>query len=70
MEEQNEPAPASALWFFILAMLGTGGQFVYSWMIGNWVYLALNGCLVVNNGIGLAIAMHRRALQGRASPAR
>ena len=69
-KNKDEPAPASALWFFILALLGTGGQFVYSWMIGNWVYLALNGCLVVNNGIGLAIAMHRRALRRGTAPIR
>ena len=28
-------------------------------MVNNWVYLALNGCLVVNNAIGLGIAIHR-----------
>jgi hypothetical protein len=58
-QARHEPAPVSALWFFILAFAGTGGQFIYSWMVGNRVYFALNACLVVTNGIGLAVAIHR-----------
>ena len=57
--DRHEHAGAVSLWFFVLALVGTAGQFVYSWMVNNWVYLALNGCLVVNNAIGLAIAIHR-----------
>jgi uncharacterized protein with PQ loop repeat len=56
---RHEHASATSLWFFILAFTGTLGQFVYSWMVNNWVYLALNGCLVVNNAIGLGIAIYR-----------
>ena len=56
---------ATSLWFFILAFIGTLGQFVYSWMVNNWVYLALNGVLVVNNAIGLGIAIHRSTIAGR-----
>ena len=57
--ERNEPEPPSSLWFFILAEIGTAGQAVYSWLVGNWVYFALNAVLVVTNGIGLAIAVYR-----------
>ena len=57
--DRHEHAGATSLLFFILAFIGTLGQFVYSWMVNNWVYLALNGCLVVNNAIGLGIAIHR-----------
>jgi hypothetical protein len=31
-------------------------------MLGNWVYFVLNTCLVVTNGVGLALAVHRRAI--------
>ncbi len=62
---RHEHAGATSLWFFILAFIGTLGQFVYSWMVNNWVYLALNGCLVVNNAIGLGIAIYRSRLPGR-----
>jgi hypothetical protein len=56
---RDEPAPASSLWFFALALVGTGGQAIYSWLVGNAVYLALNAVLVVTNGIGLAIDLRR-----------
>jgi hypothetical protein len=64
-QARHEPAPGSSLWFFILAFLGTGGQVVFSWMVGNRVYFALNACLVITNGIGLFVAIHRW-LVGRA----
>lgn len=64
-QARHEPAPGSSLWFFILAFAGTGGQVVFSWMVGNRVYFALNACLVVTNGIGLFVAIHRW-LVGRA----
>lgn len=57
---RHEPANPSAIWFFILVLIGTGGQVAYSWMLRNWVYLALNSALVVNNGVGLGIAVRRR----------
>jgi len=61
-QNRHEPAPASTLWFFILALVGVAGQVVCSWMLGNWVYFVLNACLVVTNRLGLALALHRRWL--------
>ena len=57
--DRDRPVHTSALWFFVLVLIGTAGQVAYSWMVRNWVYLALNGVLVVNNAIGLGIAVHR-----------
>ena len=57
--DRHEHVGAVSLWFFVLALIGTAGQFVYSWLVNNRVYLALNGCLVVNNAIGLGIAIRR-----------
>ena len=59
-KNRHEPVNSSALWFFVLVLIGTGGQVAYSWMVRNWVYLALNSALVVNNGVGLGIAIRRR----------
>ena len=56
---KDEPAPASTVWFFILALVGVGGQVIYSWMVENMVYLVLNAVLVVTNSMGLAMAVHR-----------
>jgi MtN3 and saliva related transmembrane protein len=67
--DRHQPVSATSLWFFVLAFIGTLGQFVYSWMVNNWVYLALNGCLVVNNAIGLGIAVHRSRISAE-QPAR
>ena len=67
-QNRDEPVNASSLWFFVLVQVGTFGQVVYSWLVGNWVYLALNGVLVLNNSIGLAIAARRWL--GVGSPAR
>ncbi len=67
-ESRDEPLPPLALWFFAMAFLGTGGQVIYSWMVGNKVYLALNAILVVTNGIGLAIAIRRKVRSGSADP--
>src|ERR1700677_4953006 len=58
-EARHARLAGSSLWFFILAFAGTGGQVIYSWMVGNRVYFALNACLVVTNGIGLVVAIHR-----------
>ena len=58
-QQKDDPAPWSAVWFFVLALIGTGGQVAYSAMVGNTVYLVLNICLVFTNSIGLWIAYHR-----------
>src|SRR3954454_23521174 len=61
-QSRHEHAPASALWFFVLALVGVTGQVIYSWMLGNWVYFVLNACLVVTNTLGLALVLHRRSV--------
>jgi hypothetical protein len=57
--DRHQPVHAIGVWFFVLALAGTAGQVVYSWMVGNTVYFALNSVLVVTNAIGLAIAVYR-----------
>jgi len=64
-QARNEHAPPSALWFFILALIGVVGQVIYSWMLGNMVYFILNACLVVTNTLGLGLAIHRRMVPKR-----
>lgn len=66
-QSRHEHASALTLWFFIMALVGVAGQVAYSWMLGNWVYLLLNACLVVTNTLGLAMAIHRRNLRGTKS---
>src|SRR3954464_9544414 len=66
-QNRHEHAPASALWFFILALIGVTGQVIYSWMLGNWVYFVLNACLVVATTLGLALVIRRRAVPAQKS---
>lgn len=69
-QDRDRPVAASSLWFFVLVLIGTGGQVVYSWLVGNKVYLALNAVLVLNNLVGLGIAIHRwREARSRPDPA-
>ena len=63
-KNRHEPAHSAAIWFFVLVLVGTAGQVAYSWLVRNWVYLALNSALVVNNMIGLGIALGRRKVGG------
>ena len=67
-QSRHEPVSASALWFFVLILIGTVGQAVYSGMVGNKVYLVLNSSLVVNNTIGLVIAIARYREAGPEAP--
>ncbi|WP_437592125.1 hypothetical protein [Sorangium sp. So ce1000] len=46
--------------FFVAAIAGTAGNLIYSVLVNNWVFTALNAALVVNNAIGLWIAVHHR----------
>jgi len=67
-ESRDEPLPPLSLWFFAMAFLGTGGQLIYSSLVGNKVYIALNAILTVTNGLGLAIAIRRKLRSGSADP--
>lgn len=58
-QDRHDPVRGSSLWFFALVLIGTLGQVIYSWMVGNWVYLVLNSILVGNNLAGLGIAIYR-----------
>lgn len=43
--------------FFVSAILGTAGNLIYSWLVHNTVFTILNAALVVNNSVGLGLAL-------------
>ncbi|KYF63021.1 hypothetical protein BE15_02470 [Sorangium cellulosum] len=52
--------------FFVAAIAGTAGNFIYSLLVNNWVFTALNAALVVNNAAGLWITVRNRKQARRA----
>lgn len=59
--------------FFVAAIAGTAGNLIYSLLVNNWVFTALNAALVVNNAAGLWITVRhrkqaRQARRSRAGP--
>ncbi|HUQ30977.1 MAG TPA: SemiSWEET family transporter [Pyrinomonadaceae bacterium] len=47
-------------WLFIGQMIASAGFTVYSWLVGNWVFVITNLLMLVNGLIGLGIVLHHR----------
>lgn len=61
---EKDKSEKYTLVFFIAAIAGTAGNLIYSLLVKNWVFTALNAALVVNNAAGLWIALrHRKQAQ-------
>ncbi|WP_426757088.1 hypothetical protein [Myxococcus sp. Y35] len=59
-------------WLFVGQMTASVGFTLYSWMVGNWVFVVTNALMLLSAIVGIVIVMkHRRAArQGRASQTR
>ena len=51
-------------WLFIGQMAASLGFTIYSWLVGNWVFVVTNLLMLLNGLIGLGIVLHHRK-QGR-----
>ena len=47
-------------WLFIGQMTASLGFTVYSWMVGNWVFVVTNAIMLLNGFIGLLIVRYHR----------
>jgi uncharacterized protein with PQ loop repeat len=47
-------------WLFIGQMIASSGFTLYSWLVGNWVFVITNLLMLVNGLIGLGIVLHHR----------
>ncbi len=47
-------------WLFVGQFAASFGFLVYSWLVGNWVFVATNGAMLVNAVLGLLIVLHHR----------
>ena len=52
-------------WLFIGQMAASLGFTVYSWLVGNWVFVVTNLLMLVNGLIGLGIVLHHRKQERR-----
>ena len=47
-------------WLYIGQIAANSGFLIYSWLLGNWVFLITNLLLLGSSLVGLAIVFHHR----------
>ena len=52
-------------WLFIGQLAASVGFTIYSWMVGNWVFVVTNAIMVLNALAGLFIVLHHRRRERR-----
>ncbi|HEX9919110.1 MAG TPA: SemiSWEET family transporter [Pyrinomonadaceae bacterium] len=52
-------------WLFIGQLAASLGFTIYSWLVGNWVFVVTNAIMVLNGLVGLFIVLHHRRRERR-----
>jgi len=52
-------------WLFIGQLAASVGFTIYSWLVGNWVFVVTNGVMILNGLAGLFIVLHHRRRERR-----
>ena len=52
-------------WLFIGQISASLGFTIYSWLVGNWVFVATNAVMLLNGLAGLLIVLHHRRREAR-----
>ena len=52
-------------WLFVGQLAASTGFTIYSWLVGNWVFVVTNGVMILNGLAGLLIVLHHRRAQRR-----
>ncbi|HEX8068319.1 MAG TPA: hypothetical protein VF546_00105 [Pyrinomonadaceae bacterium] len=47
-------------WLFVGQLAASVGFTVYSWLVGNWVFVVTNAVMILNGLAGLLIVLHHR----------
>lgn len=57
-------------WLFIGQLAASLGFTIYSWLVGNWVFVVTNAVMLLNGLAGLLIVLHhrRRERHGQGAP--
>ncbi len=56
-------------WLFLGQLAASTGFTIYSWLVGNWVFVVTNALMLMNGFLGLAIVYRHRRRARRASAA-
>ena len=52
-------------WLFIGQIAASLGFTIYSWLVGNWVFVVTNALMLLNGLLGLAIVFRHRRRERR-----
>jgi MtN3 and saliva related transmembrane protein len=66
---KDDSSEGVSRWLFVGQLAASTGFTVYSWLVGNWVFVVTNALMLVNGVLGLLIVLHHRrraAARGRA----
>lgn len=67
---KEESSEGVSRWLFIGQMSASTGFTIYSWLVGNWVFVVTNAILLLNGFIGFLIVLrHKRKTKRRAASA-
>jgi MtN3 and saliva related transmembrane protein len=55
-------------WLFVGQLVASAGFALYSWLLGNWVFLVTNLALLITAIAGEAIYLRNRQRAGTAAP--
>jgi uncharacterized protein with PQ loop repeat len=50
---EDKTSEGLSKWLFVGQLIASLGFTVYSYLVGNWVFTATNGLLIINNVIGI-----------------
>jgi uncharacterized protein with PQ loop repeat len=56
-------------WLFVGQMAASLGFTVYSWLVGNMVFVVTNSLMLLNALVGFGIVLHHRKRKGKAPTA-
>ena len=64
---QEESSEGVSKWLFIGQVAASVGFTVYSWLVGNWVFVITNSLMLLSAIVGLGIVLrHRRRSSSKA----
>lgn len=53
-------------WLFVGQFAASLGFLIYSWLVGNWVFVVTNAVMLVNACLGLGIVLYHRRKEQKA----